>query len=278
MENNEDFEYKVSKEVTKQIKGLINTWGKTGSIIIGFIVTLIGFLGFKGGGYYIREYVKDTIQKEYSKIGQKQNRFILNSQLEEIRKQDPADKENNEVHKLFLEKIKQKIDDVIATEDQALITEYLDYLIRLNFWLRDYKEITSIVKKYGKDYPLSSLTWANVAIANMDLYELYGAKEYENASIETCEKALDATPGYGVAQAVKLIIGIIDYDKAKSQEEKDIQQKTIMKILREVNSGSLTTTSYETFEYFDRVGERFKKYVDRLFKIFPEEMKERYSK
>ncbi|MFQ5712757.1 MAG: hypothetical protein ACE5GU_01865 [Candidatus Scalinduaceae bacterium] len=279
IENKNDIEYKVSKEVTKQIKEVINTWGKIGSIIVGFIIALIGFFGFKGVGYYVREYVEKTVEKEYENIGREQKIFILNYNLEELKKQVNDLKITKE---LAIEKINQKIDDVKGTDDDDLMIEYLDYFIYLNFGLPDYQEkIASIVKKYGKDYSLSATSWTNSAISNMDLYELYGAKEYKVASLESCEKALQKLPGYGTAQAVKLLIGIIDYDKVENKEEKEKQQKATLQILKEINSGSLSILSYETFQYLEIVGEAFKKYVDRLFEIFPaqmDEMKQRYMK
>lgn len=264
-ENNNDIEYIVSKEVTKQIREVISTWWKIGSIMLFIISGLISYFGFKGVGYYVREYVEKTVQKEYEKIGREQKIFILSYELGEIKRQVQ--------YEIALEKIKQKLDDVEATGENALIIEYLDYLIYLNFMLRNDKEISSIVTKYGKDYSLSPPSWGNSAISNMELYELYGAKGYKEASLEGCKKALQKLPGYGTAQAVKLIIGMIDYDKEEVKEEKEKQQEAIMQILKEVNSGTLPTTSYETFEYLKRVGERLKKYVDRLFEIFPEQMK-----
>ena len=275
---NEDIKNTVSIEAKKQIKEIINTWGKIGSIIGSIIVALIGFFGYKGLGYYVREYVEKTVEKKYEEISREQKTFILNYDLGELKKQVAGKKMTEE---LAIEKINQKISVIEKTENDELLIEYLDYLIYLNFILRKYKEIASIVKKYGKDYSLSFTSWANSAISNMDLYRLYGAKEYKVSSLELCENALQKLPGYGTAQAVKLLIGIIDYDKVENKEEKEKQQKAIMQILKEVNSGTSPLTSYETFEYLERAGKDFKKYVDSLFEIFPDqmsEMKQRYMK
>ena len=159
-------------------------------------------------------------------------------------------------------------------EDEALIVKFLDYLIYLNSRVLDREETTSLVKKYAKDFMLPTTSWGNIAIANMELYEQIGAKKYKEDSIKACEHALDQSPGYGTAQAVKLIICAIDYERGKQAKEKESSKMQIVEILKEVNSGSFPISSDETCKYLHSMGGTYKKYVDSLLEIASEQMKE----
>lgn len=275
----------ISNEISKEVDAHIWKW-ITRFVFLGAILGgILGFFGVKEVDRYIRRHIEKSIDKsidktvkeEYDRTVREQRIFILNWQLEVFKKE--ADETGN--YNLVLEKIKPNIEKTVKTEDEELIIGYIDTLISFYFQAGQYKEIFSIVKEYEKDFSFSPTGWATVAIANMDLYELYGSKEYKKASIKAADNALEQLPGYGSAQAVKLLIYIIDYDKEKSDAEKEEEQKTILRTLEEVNSGSVPVTSYETIDYIKRAGEGFSQYVDKLFEVFPAQMKkmeERYNK
>ena len=152
-------------------------------------------------------------------------------------------------------------------------------MIYMHFQLREDEEISKLVKKYGDDYQLTYISWANSGISNMDLYERNGSEEYKLEALKSVDKALKILPGYGTAMAVKILVHIITYVNRAS--EKAPVKKEIDSLFLEVNSGSSSLISYETWSYLqllDNDSNAFKKYIDILFIDFKDQMDKMVSR
>ena len=171
-------------------------------------------------------------------------------------------------------KIKPFIKDAIKLEDKILVNEMLAALFRWKFLAGKYEELDKLRVQYEKDFDFFPETWANIAIADMNLYEESNAPIYKQRAISAYEKSLEALPDYGVPHAVRLMIHMIDYEREKDPKTKEIEKSEAMKLINTINSGRVLVTSYETYNYLLdlKQGDVFGGYINKLFKIFPEPM------
>ncbi|MFI5218356.1 MAG: hypothetical protein ACHQNT_02625 [Bacteroidia bacterium] len=245
---------------------------------IGFGITILigilGFFGIKEGQKYVQKYIDDRVKDAYENVSNEQRIFILRYRMKEVMKGAIIEKKLLDLSALFK--------DALKTQNEELKGEFLDNLIRVYFDKRNYENITKLVREHAKEpSTLSYLSWANFAIANMNDYYSFGAKKNKELAFEGCKNALDMLPAYGTAYAVKLVVLMIDLEKTKNEKDKEKIKKEISEILDEVNSGSIETSSYETYIYLSLHLGSLTKYFDLLVKYFPEQMqnlKLRYDK
>lgn len=179
-----------------------------------------------------------------------------------------------------LEKLIEKAENI---KDRELVTNFLDKLFEWKYKSYQWDGIDKLRTKYEKEYEFLPRTWANIAIADMNLYEETYRQIHKERSLEACKKSLNALPDYGVPYAVKLILHMIDYEREHDLVMKENEKNNALEIIRKMNSGRRVITSYETYQYLKiaQGGEYLKKYIDMLFNIFPEAMKQmkaRYEK
>jgi len=168
------------------------------------------------------------------------------------------------------------IEDAIKLEDKTLVNQILDEFFGWSLLAGKYEELDKLRVKYEKDFDFLPESWANIAIADMNLYEENNAPIYKRRAISAHEKSLEALPDYGVPYTVRLMIHMIDYVREKDPEAKEIEKREAMKLINTINSGRVLITSYETYNYLLRIEKKqskvFGKYIEKLIEIFPEPM------
>lgn len=141
-------------------------------------------------------------------------------------------------------------------------------------------ELTDLYK--GTKGLVSVTTWTDVALANLNLYDLSPTKEnseYKDRMKEALSE-IRRNPGYsdyGVAYAIELYYNLIDQEIGVDKNDKSITQmaeNNIKQILEEImNQRELA--SWEIFSYFDK--NKHEKWMERhkkLEELFPDLFKE----
>jgi len=168
-------------------------------------------------------------------------------------------------------------------KDKALVEDILDHLFRWKFLSNVWEELDKLRETHEKDYEFRAESWANIAIADMFLYEENNSSIYKKRAIDAYRKALEKLPDYGLPHAVRLIIHIIDYERQSDQKIKEEEKNNAKKLLESITIGSRFLTSYEAYDYLNRnrMDPLLGKYIDIIFGNFPELMdrlRERYEK
>ena len=165
--------------------------------------------------------------------------------------------------------------DTIKNKD--FLQNQLNEIIRKLYDARMDEDIQELRAKYQDYFEFNEESWANIAIANLNMYRLDGMKEYRQYSLDACMESIKRKANYGTARAVILIINMIDYERKKTVNVDEIKS-----MLTDIVSGDDTMVSFETYDYLmrtNRIGE-WAKYIDHLFILFPDEMdkmKHRYE-
>ncbi len=161
--------------------------------------------------------------------------------------------------------LKVIIDDVIKSFNittasklygKLIITLYdlaksnLDYYKRIN-------ELTDLYK--GVNGLISPQTWTDVALSNLNLYDLEELKEnsdYKVRMIEALSKIRQnkGYSDYGVAFAIELYYNLIDYEFGKANNDDNMTEtaQRNMKAILEVIIKHRDLTSWEIFSYFGK--------------------------
>ena len=105
--------------------------------------------------------------------------------------------------------------------DQELVTDFLASLFRWNFNQGSYESMDKMRVEYETEYNFKPSTWANIAIADMFLYEEFYSPIYKQRAIDAYTQALIVSPDYGTPQAVRLIIHMIDVERESIGELKE---------------------------------------------------------
>ena len=237
-------------------------------IIVGVVVALIGWFG-------IPEIITRYVQLR-QKIRIKTKAEKLNEQLKKgidkkYLRAPPAFTVFNELQDLLW-----YAKDVIKNKE--FLQEQLNKIIR-NLYKTGMNEfIQELRAKFQNDFEFSVESWANIAIANINLYRLDGMSEYREYCLEACKESIKRQGNYGTPRALILIIHMIDYERKKQINKDDAQN-----MINEVNSGDDTMVSYDTYNYLliTKKIHEWEKYIDHLFNLYPSEMdkmKNRYEK
>ncbi|OZG71645.1 hypothetical protein BTA51_20430 [Hahella sp. CCB-MM4] len=159
---------------------------------------------------------------------------------------------------------------VTKLQDSTLANEYLDELFRWTFQLGEYEKLDQYRVEYEENFEFNPTTWANIAIADMFLYEESGSPIYLQRALDANDKALQRLPSYGVPLAVRLILHAIEIDRAADEATKTQQVSDADTLLHQLNSGSNLITVYEAYDYLkqlesDHVASR---YINKLHDYF----------
>ncbi|WP_020407981.1 hypothetical protein [Hahella ganghwensis] len=159
---------------------------------------------------------------------------------------------------------------VTRLQDTTLANEYLDELFRWTFQLGEYEKLDQYRVKYEENFEFNPTTWANIAIADMFLYEESGSPIYLQRALDANNKALQRLPSYGVPQAVRLILHAIEIERAPSEELKTRQLNQAEALLHQLNSGSNLITVYEAYDYLKQLESDHvaSKYISKLQEYF----------
>ncbi|MCG8313869.1 MAG: hypothetical protein MI976_11680 [Pseudomonadales bacterium] len=222
----------------------------------------------------VLEKLNEETEKRQKQLNQAQS-IMYRAKLDAITSQlDKSYQDNRTKHQQALEALTPLLEEVTELNDTRLVSEYLDALFRWNFNLGNYEVMDKDRKTYEQRFELTALTWANIAIADMFLYEESGSPIQLRRAREASTKALDQLPSYGVPLAVNLILHTINIERAKDNTEKQVETEQAKEILRQLNSGSHLITSYEAYHYLKKLelDQVAQKYVATLNKTFATEV------
>lgn len=218
--------------------------------------------------------LNEETEKRQKQLNQAQS-IMYRAKLDAITSQlDKSYLDNRTKHQHALEVLTPLLADVTELNDTRLVSEYLDALFRWNFNVGNYELMDKDRKKYEQRFELTAVTWANIAIADMFLYEESGSPIQLQRAREASAKALDQLPSYGVPLAVNLILHTINIERAKDNSEKQLETEQAKEILRQLNSGSQLFTSYEAYHYLKKLelDQVAQKYVAALNEAFATEV------
>jgi hypothetical protein len=283
---NEDFENLINVRVEEKVSSKFTFW-------IGLI---IGFIGLSGAGLYSlintqiegkvkkasSDYIDESMNKRFAEI----NNFILeakqsifNEELERLQRridnnttQNPDEYEN--IHNKLLLLLKNRDFD-----NPELIIKIVDDLARGYYLTGRSKKISEIIEQFQAKYDLTVTTLANAAISYTDLYELDGANNYKEMALKYCSEALAKNPVYAEPISMELIICMMDNMRLPNETEKKKAHDDALAVIQKVNSGSSYFLAYQSIKRLEMdKAYKFQKYVDYLYTLFPEEMKEMKSR
>jgi hypothetical protein len=227
-------------------------------IIIAILTLLGGFFG-----------IPEAIKLGYRQI----QKFIIRNKAKKLEKQLEAgiDRKSFLDNRVFneLKRLLWRAKDV--SKNKEFLQEQLEQIIGNLYDAGMYEGLQELRAKFQNDFEFSARSWANLAIANMNLYLFDGVNEYREYCLEACKESIKRLGNYGDPRAVMLIIYMIDYER-----KKQINKDNIRNMINEINSGEDTLVSYETYDYLLRTKEikGWSKYIDHLFNLYPNEMGE----
>ena len=87
-----------------------------------------------------------------------------------------------------------------------------------------------LATKYEKDFEFLESTWANIGIADVNLYKTYAADIYKNRALNALNKSLSIKPNYGIPYAVKMLLYMVEYQRTKELNERVAIKNSILEI------------------------------------------------
>jgi len=279
---NEDFENLLNTRIQEKVNGKFSFW-------IGLI---IGFIALSGAGLYSlintqienkvkkasTDYIDESMNKRFAEFNAfiiEAKQSIFNEELERLQRRiDNNTSKNPEEY----EHIHNKLILLLKSKDfdnPELIIKIVDDLARGYYFTGNSKRISEIIEQFEAKYDLTVTTLANAAISYTDFYELGGANNYKEMALKYCEEALIKNPVYGEPTSMKLIINMLDHLRMPDEIDKKNAYNDALALIHKVNSGSSYLWAHQTIKRLETdKGYKFQKYVDHLYELFPDEMKE----
>lgn len=168
----------------------------------------------------------------------------------------------------------------ILDKAQALKSEeektYIFYQLISNYFSAGkYELINEIIETYSNRISADAYTWANVAIANMNLYSRTLIPTYKDKSMNAARNAMKLHYTYGEPYAILMYLQLIDYASAQSDAEKDTILENIRNIFSELEEKN-SETALSAYNYFlinQDPNNSFSKYNEILQSILPVKFK-----
>ncbi len=225
-------------------------------IILAVITLLGGYFGLpkliEAG---IRKYQNNRIK---SKAGKLASKISLDREKKSMRDEPLFDE-----LKQLLWKAKESIKNKDFLQNQLNIT------IRNLYDSTMYDDIQELRESFEEYFEFSDESWANIAIANMNLYHWDGMKEYRDYALSAAWKSISKRPNYGDPKAVILLVNMIDHSRGR-----EINTEELREFLSEILSGEDLMVSRTTYNYLELIRQipAWEKYFNHLFELFPDEM------
>ena len=196
-------------------------------------------------------------------------KFIYGEEFEKIKAEVDANAPRDQIYN----RLKTLLNEIEKIGYREILPNVVDELIAACYILRKYKDIDLLIEAYGfKDEELLGNSYFTAGLVGLNNYNLYSSAAGRSSAIRFMDKSLELTPGYGTAQAVKLEIFMMDYERATSEKDKQKAKDEAIRVLAEVNTSIFSP--WETIERLngDRKVKSFVKFVNLLYELFPGEM------
>ena len=183
-----------------------------------------------------------------------QGKNVIEGKLNQLEQTKNIQGEFSDLKESFrLDKAREVIENIIRRTDNVKEQANLfQEIIVIAFEKRDYFTINELVSEFDSKIYISAKTWADVAIANMNLYDNTHNAEYYQKSLHACDRSIRMLADYGVPQMIKIYLELIKYKIARNNNQED-QLKNIRAaiedIVKDMQSRGLVT-SYEAYNYY----------------------------
>ena len=281
----EEFEHitvnKIASEVIDQVNKKINyirNW-------MAILVLILSFFGISQWISLTKEIQKDVNEKA-SVIAKQEIERQLKTIIDDIKfaQKNAIETEFNTLrsdiknksisYAKALEKSNILLPKILGLNDKRLTNDFFDEHFRLTFNTYAYEKMDELRIKYENDFDFKESTWANIAIADMFLYEESHSPIYKERATSASHQALQRAPTYGIPHSVMLIIHMIDLEREKAQEKRIHEKEEAQKLINIVISGSRSVTAYEAYNYLYKLkkDKSVGKHINMLFDNFPDSM------
>lgn len=180
---------------------------------------------------------------------------IDNTRLNKLEQAKNIQEEIADLKESFqIEKARSVVEKIInKTGDKKEKTNYFQEIVLIAFDKRDYLNINTLVNEFDSKIDISPKTWADVAIANMNLFDSTHNEEYYKKSYYACERSILLLKDYGVPQMIKIYLELIKFKVARNNDQLEIMEdvrRAIQAIVKDIAARGLVT-SYEAYNYFN---------------------------
>lgn len=221
-----------------------------------------------------------------------QGKNVIEGKLNQLEQTKNIQGEFSDLKESFrLDNAREVIKNMIRRTDNVKERANLfQEIIVIAFEKRDYFTINELVEEFDSKIYISAKTWADVAIANMNLYDNTHNAEYYQKSLNSCDRSIRMLADYGVPQMIKIYLELIKYKIARNNNHEDQLENirtAIEKIAKDMQSRGLVT-SYEAYNYYlqnttwadyNAVFEtEFKKEYNIIYDEYKEYLKKQQSK
>ncbi|MDE1461167.1 hypothetical protein [Spartinivicinus poritis] len=230
----------------------------------------------------VQETAKTATNKEFENIKSQLlslQKSALEIEVEKILKNIKAKKIS---YSTAAKQFKSLVNRALETKDKHFFPKFLDSYVKVLVNAERWLEVHKLQTEFEKDFNFSYYTWVNIAIADMSLYEKSHSPLYKERAVYAYHQALNLLPDYGTPYAVRLILHMIDYNRSNNNNVKENEKAAALKLINNINAGRDVITSYETYNYLNRMkSDRYlKEFILSLEGLFPNEMiimKSRYQ-
>ncbi|RZS93419.1 hypothetical protein [Aquimarina brevivitae] len=165
----------------------------------------------------------------------------------------------DELNELQLEYNKENAFSVIEKslkeiKDPKRLASIFDKVIGIAYEKLDYSTINELANQYNTKINISARTWADIALANLNLYNTTGSPIYSEGVLIASDQANKILKDYGIPAMIKIYLALVEYKKGKEiNDENKVRkaQEEINNIIHHILSEG-TIMAYEAYNYMLR--------------------------
>lgn len=220
--------------------------------------------------------VQNQLQQSKVQI-EKAEDYLINIEFEDLQKQIKAEKYT---YNLTLERLTNLLQNAEDKHKDKLIPQIVNLLTYIFYDYKKYNEVTELIDKYEGKVKLLSTSYINAALTAISDYHNFNSISQRDKAIDYLNKSLELTRGFGQAQALKLEIFMMDYLRSDQDSQKNEALNDAKIVLNEILKSESNAPSYETIGRLktDTAIDSYKLLVDKLYELFPEELKMMHEK
>lgn len=259
---------------------------------VGYTIVACTLIFYFFGGFFI-SYLWSRILLErifQENIDTEKRIAALEENIAALEENKDAQDELNELQlKYTKENAFSVIDKSIGEiQDRKKLTSIFDKVIGIAYEKLDYSTINELANAYNTKIDISARTWADIALANLNLYNTTNSSIYSDGVIIASNQANKILKDYGIPAMVKIYLGLVEFKNGKeennpekiSKAKKDIN--TIVEHIQNENS----IMAYEAYNYmlrndntaFSEFNQIFRTEFKEQFDLLQDKYKEHLSK
>jgi len=282
-----DLEDKLTNMISKEVDETITSW----LIFISIILGAFGGIAI----YATRQFIKEKMNTDFTVLIDntfEKNLSVFKKELELIKSYNLDSRKS--FYETELDRIKKEVDANVRKQIRSeepyrklvsliegleeieyfeLIPDAIDEMAGVCYDLRMYDELDKYVAKYS-EYELKARTYMSAALVQYNKIVISGDAGIRSKLMKYLDKSLNKLHDYGEAKGLKLIVYMIDYDRAASDEEKQQAKEITLTLIKEINRSIVTPLETIGRLNSDKTKDNFQKYITLLYQLFPDEMQE----